>query len=246
MQATTTPEDFATPGGNLGIIDQLLRDRPSVHARIQSDDDLAGLARAMVLTILAGAAVMGATMGFYRGGIQVLFAGIKLPLAMLLTAGICTPAWSALCAAVQGKTSVRRDFATVLVSLALTSLLLAAMAPVVMLFITFGASYHSLILLVVCCCGLAGLGGLSFFMEAARRREGGRRPLIILTLLCVFAGVGSQLTWALRPFLVRPRAPEVVFVRSLEGSFLEAVSTSVNSARGRYTRDAAPLPGRSR
>ncbi len=61
-------------------------------------------------------------------------------------------------------------------------------------------------------------------------------------LLTVFGLVGTQMAWTLRPFLLRPRTPDIMFVRSIEGSFIEAVTVSARSARGIYARDAAPLP----
>ena len=58
----------------------------------------------------------------------------------------------------------------------------------------------------------------------------------------MFALVGGQLSWALRPYLVRPRAPEVVFVREVGDTLFDAIAGSLRSARGIYTRDSAPLP----
>ncbi len=48
--------------------------------------------------------------------------------------------------------------------------------------------------------------------------------------------------WTLRPYLVRPRTPAAPFLRSVESSFLGAVATSFDSARGIYHRESAPLP----
>jgi hypothetical protein len=56
-------------------------------------------------------------------------------------------------------------------------------------------------------------------------------------LLMVFSLVGSQMSWTLRPFLVRPRTPSAPFVRQLESNFLDSVATSLNSARGVYSRE---------
>ena len=58
----------------------------------------------------------------------------------------------------------------------------------------------------------------------------------------VFAGVGSQMSWTLRPFLVRPRTVQAPFLRDLEGSFLDSVGRSLDSAQGRFRREEAPLP----
>ena len=54
---------------------------------------------------------------------------------------------------------------------------------------------------------------------------------------------GMQMTWTLRPYVVRPRTEDVPFLRAREGSFLDSVSRSIDSARGIYYRGEAPLPG---
>ena len=124
-----------------------------------------------------------------------------------------------------------------------TRLLIAATTPIVLLAQAFDASYHALVLLVVACCGVGGAAGLSFFIAALARFSGRGRPIVGLVLLAVFAVVGAQMSWTLRPYLVRPRTPETPFVRSIEGSFLDAVVRTADSARGVYYRTSAPLPG---
>ena len=229
----------------LSLVDALLRDRSAVLDRIESGEDLGALARAFAVTIVVAGGVTGATLGFHRGGIQIVYAAVKLPLVLLLTAGICTPAFTALGRVVEGRARLRRDAAVVLATLATRSLLTAATAPHILLAMSV-AGYHALTLLAVACCGVGGLAGLGFFLRALGRRPPSGRGLVALTLLSVFAVVGCQMTWSLRPYLVRPRAPEVPFVRSVDGSFLQAVSGSLDSARGVYYRQAAPLPGAGR
>lgn len=240
---TDPPADLPTDG--LALVDRLLRDHRTIIAHIHRAEALGPLARTCVLTIAAAAAVMGAALGDYRGGLQILYAALKLPLVLLLTAAITTPALTALDAAVSGRggklTDLRRDLATVLAALALAALLIAATAPIVLLAARLGAGYHDIILLTVACCAAGGLGGLIFFLRALATRGGGRR-LVGLVFLTLCALVGSQLAWTLRPWVVRPRAVEVPFVRALEGSFLDAIGGSLNSARGIYHRTAAPLP----
>jgi hypothetical protein len=60
------------------------------------------------------------------------------------------------------------------------------------------------------------------------------RRFLTLTLLVVFAMVGTRMTWTLRPYLVRPCEQEVPFVRAVDGSFLGSVSTAADSAQGHY------------
>jgi hypothetical protein len=66
--------------------------------------------------------------------------------------------------------------------------------------------------------------------------------IVVGTFVMIFATVGAQVAWTLRPWLVRPRPPEVPFVRAVEGSLYDAVLGSTRSARGIYLRDSAPLP----
>ncbi len=226
----------------LGTVDLALRDTPGLLDGIEDGEDLAGIARAMILTIAAGGAAFGASMGAFRGGLQVLYAAVKLPLAILLTAAVCAPALTALNAALGRDTSLRRDLALLLFVLARASLVLAAEAPLILLAVSLDASYHALVLLASGCCVVAGLSALSILRQGLRR-QGAGALVVGLSLVLVFAGVGAQMSWMLRPYLVRPRTPEAPFVRDLDSNFFEAVATSARSARGLYRRAYAPLPG---
>lgn len=231
--------------GVFGLVDALLRDHRRILDRIAADDRLTALARGLVVIILCCAALFGAAMGFYRGGWQVLYAAIKLPLAVLLTAALSVPAFMAMNAAA-GRARPRQDAALVLLALAGASLLISATAPVIVLAAFVEYAYHSTILLVVGCCATGGLYGLWIFVRGVQRQGGPARVLTGLALAMVFSTVGSQMSWTLRPFLLRPRTQQAPFLRAIEGSFMEAVRGSTDSARGRYYRPAAPLPDEAR
>ena len=98
-------------------------------------------------------------------------------------------------------------------------------------------------LLFATCGAVAGAGGLAFFWSGLRAGGTRGRFAVGTVLLCTFTVVLAQMTWSLRPYLVRPRADEVPLVRAVEGSLPEAILHSVDSARGIYYREAAPLPG---
>jgi hypothetical protein len=249
LESATAPE--AGAGSLAGTIDALLRDRAAIYDRIARDDDLASLVRAMMLTIVAGAGVFGAALGAHRGGLQIAYAAAKFPLALLLTAAVCAPTLSAVNSALGRASNLRRDLALVLSSLAVTALVLAAAAPIMILGAPIGLTdservlaYHDMALLMAAACAAAGAAGLAMLWRGLGRVERrGRLPAASI-LLVAFALVGAQMAWTLRPYLLRPRTPEVVFVRSLEGSLLDAVRQTTDSARGRYQRSEAPLPGR--
>jgi len=224
-------------------VDQLLRDRKALLARIEGGHDLLEIARVMLVTIVVSSMSFGAAVGFYRGGEQIVYAALKFPLVLLFTAALCAPAFSALQKVVSGHTNVRADLALTLSSLALGSLFMAALAPVLLLAIMFEVDYHPLTLLTVACCSIGGVTGVSLFVRGVRGDTLPRRLVTGAALFLVVALVGTQMSWTLRPYLVRPRTEEVPFVRELEGSFLEAVGRSVLSSFEIYGRDYAPLPG---
>ena len=239
--ATKPPPPIA--GHPLGVVDQLLRDSGTFLEQIEQEKDQVRVAKTLMLTIIVGTAAFGGAIGAHRMGLQPIFAALKLPIVVLLTAGLTTPALSAL-AMNGGRAFVdafRRDLLLVLASLAMTSLVLAALVPVLLLGVMLGAGYHGMVLLVVGCCALAGAAGLVLFLRGVSRRSIQGAWLSTLVALGVFGLVGSQLAWTFRPFVARPRA-KVELVRPIEGSFIDAVATSFNSARGVYTRDSAPLP----
>ena len=230
--------------GGLALIDELLRDRGRLLRRIEEGGEgLRELARAMLICTLVSAAAFGVSVGLFRGGVQVAFAAAKFPLAMLLTTVLVAPCYSALKVSVQRRAEVAADFALILSALALTSLLMAATVPLVLLGVfLFDLGYHTMTLLAVACCGMAMLAGASLFIRGMLRQLERGRLVVGGCLLIILGLVASQVSWTLRPWLVRPRAEEVPFVRAIEGDPLDAVTTSVNSARGVYSRDFAPLP----
>lgn len=242
LRIDTAHRSWHEVDGPLGVIDLLLRDRDAFRDHLEDARDLASIARALLITVVLGCAVFGASMGAYRGGLQLLYAAVKLPLVVLLTAGICGPALSGALAAVRGEHSLVKDLLLVLSALALGSMVLAALAPAVILAVLAGIRYHSLILLIVTCCAGAGLFGLIFFVQGLRRRKGSGLLIATPIALLVFSLVGSQMAWTLRPFVLRPRTKQVPFIRDVEGGFMDAVQRSADSARGVYHRDAAPLP----
>lgn len=233
----------------MSTIDLLLRDRVALYGRIAAGSDLTSLARTMLATILVGGAAFGAVLGGHRGGAQILFAAVKFPLVILLTAAVCAPALTALNAALRRPAEIRRDLALVLSALALGSVTLAAQAPVVLLAALFHTEYHVMILLAVGCCTVAGVATVVSFHTGLGVAQGNavgspvghaaglpeRRGTVWFAMIALFALVGAQMSWVGRPYLVRPREEGTPpFLRAVEGSLFDAVAQSQRSARGIY------------
>jgi hypothetical protein len=227
----------AAPAPPTSVVDQLLRHREALLDRIDRGDDLAGLARALIAIIAVCTALVGAAMGSFRGGEQVAYAAIKLPLVMLLTAALSAPTLTALNAALGRPASPTRDVARVLMALAFGSLMLLAAAPLWLLARSIEMDYHDAILLTVGCFAVGGGCAVAVLSRSVRRIDARGAGAAVVGLLVVFAMVGGQMAWTLRPYLVRPRTQDIPFVRDIEGSLYDAVLGSTRSAAGIY--DAA-------
>jgi len=231
------------PVSPLQMIELLLRDRAAMLARIHHGADLPAILRTMVATIAVTMAIAGAALGSYRGGAQIAFAAIKLPIVMLGTAALSAPALWAIGAALGRASRLAADLALVMASLAFGALLLVACTPLVMLGRSINLPYHDMILVMVAMFAIAGIAALRMIIGGVAQEAASGWRTAVAGLCVVFSLVGGQLSWALRPYLVRPRTPEVPFVRDVEGSLYDSIAGDVQSARGIYTRDRAPLGG---
>jgi hypothetical protein len=229
------------PRPALGMIDLLLRDREAMLARIRKGSDVAAIMRTMIATIAVCMAIVGAALGSYRGGAQIGYAAIKLPIVLLGTAALSAPALSAIGAALGRPSRLSADLALVMAALAFGALLLAACTPLIMVGRALELDYHRMILATVAMFSIAGLAALRMVWRAVALEAAPGWRTAVAGLCVVFALVGGQLSWALRPYLVRPRTPEAPFLRDVEGSLFDAVTGAFRSARGIYWRDEAPL-----
>jgi len=237
--APTAPTVPVTAGGADTIathIDQLLKSPAEVRAAIESRTALAERTRTYVQVLVACTALFGASLGFYRGGVQILFAAIKLPIVTLLTLAVTAPLLYALNRALERPADMAREVAQLVASLARGALVLAAELPLIWAAHAVGADYHRLILLTVLSCGIAGIVSFWFLWKAISVTKVGR-AFIAFFVLATMGVVGAQASWLFRPFLVRPRATSVVFIHPLEGSFSEAIGDSLSSAQGHYHGD---------
>jgi len=235
--STSTP----APRPSLGMIDLLLRDREAMLARIRQGADLAAIMRTMIATIAVTMAIVGAALGSYRGGVQIVYAAVKLPIVLLGTAALSAPALSAIGAALGRRSRLTADLALVMAALAFGALLLVACTPLIMVGRSVELDYHRMILAVVAMFAVAGGAALRMIWRGVALEAAPGWRTAVVGLCVVFSLVGGQLSWALRPYLLRPRAPEPMFVRDVESSLFDSIAGSVRSARGIYVRDAAPL-----
>lgn len=193
---------------------------------------LARVLPGLLLLIALAGGLFGLVIGSYRGGVQHLFAAIKLPAVLLLPLVVTLPAIRALYRAAGVDVGYDRLCFAALVGVARASLLAAAMGPALWLLYSVNLDYHRA---VMCLCGaLVVAGSIGLFTVATLLPGGGR--LRITAHLASFAIAGlvfAQGGWLLRPFLVRPRA-EITFLRPMEADVFSSVGAAWRSSRGDY------------
>ena len=219
------------------VLDELLRSPKAVAERTRNGGDLRPLFVAALSALVLGAGVFGATLATSRGGAQLLYSGVKLPLALLGTLLVVLPAFHAIAAGLGRPQSFSAMVALVLAAAGRGALVLVALSPVIWLCFDRGLPYHPGVLLAALCYGLAGVASLELLLRGIGRDF--RGFMIVLLFGVVLFATGGQTAWMLRPFLGRPTAQHLPFFRARESSFLDAVQRSAWSAVGIYHQTRA-------
>jgi hypothetical protein len=193
-----------------------------------------------VTIIVAGAGLFGAALGCWRDPWQALYAGVKLPLILLLTAA-GNALLNAMLAPLLGlHLPFRQSFLGILASFALAATILGAFSPLAAFVIwnapalDAGANastiHAGILLLLVAVIAFAGIAANLRLFQLLRSLAGtgGIAWRVLLMWLAGNLFLGSQLSWILRPFIGAPGLP-VEFLRAtaFEGNFYEAVFRSV-------------------
>lgn len=220
----------------LQVLDELMRSPRTVAERSRAGGDLRALFIASLGSLVLGAGVFGATLATSRGGAQLVYSGLKLPFAMVVTLLLVVPAFHAISAGLGRALSFSGMVGLALAAAGRGALVLVALSPLIWLSFDHGLPYHRGVLLACACYGLAGLAALDLVLRGIGRDA---RGVVIVGLFgCVLAVTGGQTAWMLRPFLGRPSATQVPFLRHRESSFLDSVQQSTRSSVGVYSQRA--------
>ncbi len=247
--ATGLPDAPRAPTGYQDFLVRLLSDRERLFLDVVEGTDLARTLRFVLSTIVVGAALYGLSAGAYSSVSQAASAAVKLPLLILATFLICFPAFFVVQILVGSRLPLRQALVLALVAPALTAVLLAAFIPITVFFLITGANYYFLELLHVGLVLIAGLTGMYALHEGLSIvcEKGGVYPRKALTIMRVwallFAFVGIQMAWNLRPFLGDRGEPFKTF-RHYEGNFYAAIIYSLDKLVKGDGRPAPSAPHR--
>ena len=236
------PETPTVPvccGGLWGLLDRLLRDRDRFLDEIFEGREIGRilvgfLGATVLLTAVYGLSMglMGFRDGFGVGCLQLLTSAIKVPVLFLLTTAICFPVLYIVQVLMGARLSFSQALALILMALALNGVLLASCAPIAFFFVVTGSSHDFVKLLHVAIFGFSGAWSMLSLWHGLRgmcERSQLYPPLAVRILqawILVFAFVGTQMAWSLRPFVGSPGREFSVF-REQEGNFYMGVSSSI-------------------
>lgn len=225
---------------DLGVIEAILRSRLQFFHEIRDGIDLPRKLRAMLISSLAFFALYGAVMGSAHSVWQALSSAVKLPILFLATLFICSPTLYIFNVLFGSNQSLRQNIALILTAVTVTAVLLLSFAPITLFFLLTTSQYQFFKLLNVGIFTIAGIMGVRFLSQGMRvvadmGTEGDRSLRLVLRLwMFLYAFVGSQLAWTIRPFMGAPSLPFELF-RQLGGNFYTNIFASIGEILGFVT-----------
>ena len=176
----------------------------------------------------------GGVMGAFAGItgqrlLQVIYSALKVPLLLGVTFLVSLPSFFVL----NTLAGVRDDFAQALRSLAATqaalTLILASLAPFTALWYASNSAYQSAILFNALMFAIASVVA-QFLLKRLYRpliRRNRNHRWLMRAWLVLFAFVGIQMGWLLRPFIGNPDAPTSFFRQDMWGNAYEYVARMI-------------------
>lgn len=214
-----------------------LTDASTYQEGLRSQAQLAFQTRMLLIASFGLLAVYGALIGAFGGPEQALSSALKLPLLFLLTALVCFPTLFILNQFAGAKVSAGQYVAVIQASIAVSSLILIAFAPISAFFLMTSTNYAFFKLLNVAILGFSAFMGVRFLYSHTLAISESAAPSKVIThrilsfWVVLFAFVGSQLGWTLRPFFGSP-GMEFEVVREVGGNFYSDVARSMGDVIG--------------
>jgi hypothetical protein len=222
---------------NLAIIETILRNRHRFFGEIRTGVELNSKMRAMLVSSIVFLALYGTVMGSTHSLWQALSSAIKLPLLFLATLIICSPTLYFFNLIFGSNQSLTQNFCLILTAITVTAVLLLSLSPIVLFFLLTTSNYQFFKLLNVGVFAISGIIGVYFLSQGMQivslgGDEGQQARRMVLRLwILVYAFVGSQMAWTLRPFIGAPGLLFELF-RQLGGNFYTNIFASIGELLG--------------
>ncbi len=200
---------------------------------------LVAKALSLVVCVALFGGLYGAAMGAFGGArpLQMLVSALKVPLLLLVTGGLSVPSFWVL----YSLWGLRDDFNAVLRGLLSAqvglAVVLASLSPFTLLWYASGAPYGAAIAFNAVMFGIASLSAqvlLRRHCKPLMQRDARHRKLL-WAWLALYAFLGIQMSWMLRPFIGDPRQPTTFFRAEGWSNAYEVFGRKIFSPQNRET-----------
>ena len=221
---------------DLGVVETILRNRIHFFQEIRDGVRLGEKMRAMLISSLVFMALYGAVMGSTHSLWQALSSAAKLPVLFPATLFICAPTLYFFNVLFGSTQSLTQNVALILTAITVTAVLLLSFTPIILFFLLTTSQYQFFKLLNVAIFAISGVTGVVFLSQgmqivaAGAEGDSARRNVLRLWML-LYAFVGSQLAWTIRPFIGAPSIDFELF-RQLGGNFYTNILASLGEIFG--------------
>jgi hypothetical protein len=222
---------------DLAVIETILRNRFHFFIEIRDGVQLQAKIRAMLFSSIVFLALYGAVMGSTHSLWQALSSAAKLPVLFLATLVVCSPTLYFFNVLFGSSQSLTQNVTLILTAITVTAVLLLSFAPIVLFFLLTTSGYQFFKLLNVAIFAVSASMGVVFLSQgmaivSASGKEGsGARRVVMWLWVLVYAFVGSQMAWTLRPFIGAPSMKFELF-RQLGGNFYSNIFASIGELLG--------------
>jgi len=222
---------------DLAVIETILRNRYHFFIEVRDGVQLQAKMRAMLISSIIFLALYGAVLGSTHSLWQALSSAVKLPILFLATLVVCSPTLYFFNVLFGSNQSLTQNVALILTAITVTSVLLLSFAPIVLFFLLTTSGYQFFKLLNVGIFTISGWMGVLFLSQGMRvvasaGKEGSSaRHNVVRLWIILYAFVGSQMAWTLRPFIGAPSMKFELF-RQLGGNFYSNIFASIGELLG--------------
>ncbi len=209
------------------FLDYILRAQTALFEQIHTQQQLPRIIASMSVLCAILSSIYGLTMGMNHSIGQTISAAIKLPILFTLTAIICIPSLYTFNVLLGQRFRFLQTVALMITTLGTTTILLASLAPLAFFFALTTQNYQFLLLMHVAIFGLCGVYGVKYLARGcnylAFRMEQPLNNVLLRIWIGIYAIVGMQLGWRLRPFVGNSGSPFELFRSQESGNFYIAV-----------------------
>jgi hypothetical protein len=217
---------------------EVLQNRERYLSRLNDGSYKVNIVFYQLLLIFFFTFFYGVIMGSYNSALQAIATGLKLWFLFTLTLVICFPSFYIVQLILGSKIKISQLTIILLAGFVMVSVTMLAFAPIVLFFQLSGDNYQFLQLLHVFVFGFSGVFGMKVVLDALTAIFESKNiyPKIGLTVfkiwVVIFAFVGIQLSWNMRPFLGNKNMDFQLFRTETRGNFYQTVFSSLGELFG--------------